>query len=132
MRRTVLLAIVHEPLRLQISDFLSDLDLEVVEAGTASEILDIVRRAGSQNHLLLTDVAVAAGRDPASTVTSATPNVRALVISGDPEYVNRELVPDERIDFIEKPFAWRELGEKIAYLLDAGTEVPELAAACGW
>ncbi len=107
----VLVSIASEGLRLQVVEFLNRCGLPVIEAETG---LDPTESAIA---LFLTDMRVEDAPVLMREAARHRPDLRALVISGDPEYVNRELVPDLSVHFIEKPFAWCELSEKIAKLM---------------
>jgi DNA-binding response OmpR family regulator len=110
----VLVSIAAEALRLQVVDFLNRCGLHVLEAGTASQLLEITKH-DCAIALLLADMPVEEA--PGLLRATARWDLRALVISGDPDFINRELVPDPGVHFIEKPFSWCELGDKIARLL---------------
>jgi DNA-binding response OmpR family regulator len=113
---TVLLAIEQWPLLEQIRRFLEADGYRVVEAaavGTALEMLDQLREV----ELLLADVPLPYAAGLAGQAVERCAGIKVLLISGEPEFVNRELVPEAEIGFIEKPFAWCELKRTIDELL---------------
>lgn len=112
----VLVSIAAEGLRLQVIEFLNRCGLRVLEADAESEVLDFAER-DCAIRLLLADARLDDAPRLVREATRRRPDIRALVISGDPEFINRELVPDPCVHFIEKPFSWCELGDKIARLL---------------
>lgn len=126
----VLVSIAAEGLRLQVVEFLNRCGLPVLEAETGSELLDITENE-CVIALFLADMRVEDAPGLMREAARRRPDLHALVISSDPEYVNRELVPDPCVHFIEKPFAWCELGEKIARLLRPTAATAQAARAEG-
>ncbi len=124
----VLVSIAAEGLRLQVIEFLNRCGLRVLEAGTENEVLEFTEHDCAIG-LLLADARVDDAPRLVREAARRSPDIRALVISGDPECINRELVPDPCVHFIEKPFSWCELGDKIARLLRPATAASEARRA---
>ena len=113
---TVLLAIQQWPLLEQIRSFLEASGYRVVEAAAVGTALQILNEL-CDVELLLSDAHGAHAADLASQATASRAGVKVLLISGEPDFVNRELIPQRDVGFIEKPFAWCELEHSIERLL---------------
>ncbi len=113
MNETVLLLVHSEALRVQVRGFLGDAGVRVVEGLATSEVLDLSEQFWQGIDLLLTDASPALVHQAICRGS----RTNALVISSHPENINRELMPEPRVNFIEKPFAWRELKDKIDAVL---------------
>lgn len=126
---TVLVSIAAEAFRRQIVNFLSARGLQVLEARCGSEVLELTEHAYAIA-LFLADMPVEEAPGLLRAASRHRPDLRALVISGDPEYINRELVPDPCVHFIEKPFSWCEFSDKVTRLLrsDADPQAERAAA----
>lgn len=111
----VLLVDDEELVRMSTAEMLSDLGYEVVEAASAEEALDRLRK-GLRPDLLMTDHLMAGmnGTDLARVVRSAHPGVKVLVVSGYAE--SEGVAPD--IARLTKPFVEAELAECLAHLLE--------------
>jgi DNA-binding NtrC family response regulator len=115
--RTVLISIRQAPLLDQIREFLQGVGYAVVAATSDDDTLQVLNRIPQDVDLLLADTPVADAPGLARTAVTSRPGLKVLLISGDPDYVNRELMPEAAIGFIEKPFAWCSLGRTVADLL---------------
>jgi response regulator RpfG family c-di-GMP phosphodiesterase len=111
---SVVVCIAGRELRLQVTEFLGRCGLSILEAETGGELR---RLGGREIVLVVADMPVQQAAKAVREAAWFKPELRTLLISSDPERINRELVPDPWIHFIEKPFAWCELGEKVARLL---------------
>ncbi|HOK45922.1 MAG TPA: hypothetical protein PLA43_05665 [Bryobacteraceae bacterium] len=112
----VLVSIAAEGLRRQIVEFLSHCGLRVLEAGAGHETPQAPEQSCSIG-LLIADARVHEAPKLVREAARHHPDIQLLVISGDPPWINRELVPDPCIHFIEKPFSWCELGDEVAGIL---------------
>jgi DNA-binding response OmpR family regulator len=113
----VLVWVHREAFLCQLRDFLEGLGCVVVEAATGPEVLSVLAKPGFEADLLVAD---ASSRDAAALARQAVqcrPALKVLMISSEPEYINRALVPEASIAFIEKPFAWCELRRAVEALL---------------
>ncbi len=117
MAKTVLLSVQQESLRFQIREFLASAGYHVLEAFTDADTTGILQESPEEVDLLLADRRIESAIGFVREVARVRRGIRVLFISGDPEDVNRMLLPDEEVGFIEKPFAWRELRTKIDDLL---------------
>jgi DNA-binding response OmpR family regulator len=116
---TVLVSLHNQALRGQVSQFIAQAGYEVLEAASPARAESIANSHPGSIAVLLTD---APPRGAAEILSSANYRQRwmtALVISGDPAAVNEEAVPDPRLAFIEKPFAWRQLRRELAERITA-------------
>jgi DNA-binding response OmpR family regulator len=116
----VLISVQHAPLLEQIREFLRRAGHAVMVAVSAEDALQLLGGPWCNIDLLLAETPLRDAAELAREAVSRRPGVRVLLISGEPEYINRELMPELEIGFIEKPFAWRDLSEAIARLLSDG------------
>jgi len=92
----------------------------VLSAGTAGEDFELAAENENKIKLLLSDVIMPEmnGRELADKVKSICPGIKILFMSGYTKNVIAEKgVLDEGVNFIQKPFSKKELGEKIGRLL---------------
>jgi DNA-binding response OmpR family regulator len=122
--RTVLISVRQASLLDQLCEFLRGAGYAVVAAASDGDTLQFLRGMPPEVDLLLADTPAADAPELARAAVTFRPGLKVLLISGDPDYVNRELVPDLGIGFIEKPFAWSSLGRTVAELLTSpGTDL---------
>jgi DNA-binding NtrC family response regulator len=119
MAETVLISVRHVPLLDQIRDFLQRAGYTVLESQSPVDALNMLSSPWCGIDLLLADATIRDAPQFVRQTISRQPRLKVLMISGDPDYVNRELMPEPEIAFIEKPFAWCELKHAIAELLTA-------------
>jgi DNA-binding response OmpR family regulator len=117
MESEVVVWITSPELRRQISEFLRSFGLAVVFADGRDQALDAAGQEGIG--LILADASVHDGRVLAGRIAERGRRTRTLLISGNPEDVNRAAGPDPGLHFIEKPFAWRDLRSRVETLLTA-------------
>jgi len=115
--RTVVISVRQASLLDQLCEFLRGAGYAVVAAASDDNPLQLLFRMPPDVDLLLADTPAAEASELARTAAAFRPGLKVLLISGDPDYVNRELIPDPAIGFIEKPFAWSSLGRRVADLL---------------
>jgi two-component system, cell cycle sensor histidine kinase and response regulator CckA len=113
---TLLLAEDEAGIRAMTRVYLEKLGYKVLEAENGSEALRISREYKEAIDLLLTDIVMPGmrGDDLVRTIQKERPDMAALFISG---FADRgELGAD--ILFVEKPFTFPELGERVRSSLD--------------
>ncbi len=119
----ILLWIRNPELRRQLSEFL-------VAAGYAC--VDVTSPLPPDCGLLVAEVDLEQAAVLARSAPLDRPDLRLLLVCGEPAYVGRTLTADPRVAFIEKPFAWRELRQMILELLTPSgcrREAPPAAVA---
>lgn len=116
---TVLLAEDDDDLRRFMSQILNRNGYQVLEANSAERALVVANEFRGPIALLLSDVVMAemSGRELASTLQSANPDLRVLIVSGTAhESVVDELSPGTSA-FLSKPFRPSQLIDKLRELL---------------
>ncbi len=106
---TVLLSIANPALRLQLHRFLNGLGLRVVEESSPEHCRQI--------DLMLTDGAVRPELAATSEALRTRPEVTVLAITSCTGSMSRPVTPQVRVSFVERPFGWHGLEEKILELL---------------
>lgn len=130
MAETVLISVQQAPLLDQIRDFLQHAGYAVLESASAEDTLHMLSHPWYRIDLLLADGTIREAQQLMRQAALFRPGLKVLLISGDPDYINRALMPELEIAFIEKPFAWRDLSCAIAELLTAPPR--SCAAAAAW
>jgi PAS domain S-box-containing protein len=100
---------------------LRSLGYRILEAVDAVSCLELVRSHDGPIALLLTDVIMPGmhGRELFHSVRALRPGLKVLFMSGYPSLVvGGEEDLDPGVPFIQKPFAKRDLGEKVRAVLD--------------
>ncbi len=113
----VLLSVYYQALGEQLRAFLTTMGYVVVEAASPGETLALLQAQTQKVDLLLADSSSQDAPALARQALRSRPGLKVLVISGEPGYVNRALMPQAGIAFLEKPFAWRVLKRKVESLL---------------
>jgi CheY-like chemotaxis protein len=104
-------------------DFLVSAGYRVLSAGEASEALQVASEYHGRIHLVLTDVVMPHmnGRELSELLLKKRPEVKVLFMSGHTAgVISQNVLLDEDVAFIEKPFTHDALGRKIRLLLDPG------------
>ena len=118
---TVLL-VEDEPALLHLGTMmLEKLGYRVLAAGTPGEAIRLAEEHAGAIHLLMTDVVMPEmnGRDLARRLLSLYPNLKRLFMSGYPaSVIAPHGVLDDGEQFLQKPFAQRELAAKIREALE--------------
>lgn len=132
---TVLLSIPHLPVLQQVREFLRRAGYAVLVAASAADAMQLLAGPWCGIDLLLAETPLPTAAELAHEAVARRPGVRVLLISGEPDYINREFAPEPWIAFIEKPFAWNDLNRTISSLLSARTPAPNppsggLTASC--
>jgi CheY-like chemotaxis protein len=110
----------HAAIRRTMTRSLSEAGMQVLEAGTAEEALELVEELQARIDLLITDVVLPGkgGIQLAETMRARHSSLRVLVCSGYVGDANSGAV--ERLagtDFLQKPFTGRQLVSKVAAML---------------
>jgi PAS domain S-box-containing protein len=119
---TILLVEDDGALRALALRVLRDAGYVVLEAGGASEAIELGRSYAGEIHLLLTDVVMpqASGRIVGERLQAQRPNVQVLFMSGyTDDVVFKRGVQAAEANFLEKPFTPDQLTRRIRELLDA-------------
>jgi two-component system, cell cycle sensor histidine kinase and response regulator CckA len=94
----------------------------VLQAATPILALALAARRAEPVDLLLTDVIMPGmnGRELADRLRETRPDLRCLYMSGyTADIIAHRGVLDEGVFFLQKPFTWRELAQKVRRVLDA-------------
>jgi DNA-binding response OmpR family regulator len=119
MSHTVLISVPQQGLLRQIRNFLGEAGHHVMEAATEEAAMQILDDERSELDLLLVDAHGQNAPRLARQAALRRPGIKVLLISGEPEYVSRALIPESEVGFLERPFAWCELKRKIDELMGA-------------
>jgi two-component system cell cycle sensor histidine kinase/response regulator CckA len=102
-------------------DFLSSAGYRVLLAAEGSEALQIAEGFPERIHLLLTDVVMPHmnGRELSEQLLKKRPELKVLFMSGHTAgVISQNVLLDDDVAFIEKPFTHDALGRKIRQMLD--------------
>jgi DNA-binding NtrC family response regulator len=110
----VLVSVSNRDLGRQLTDFLYGMGAAVVLAGPA---LESALQRNNQVEVLVTDLPCQGGAEIVARLAARQPALKALFISGEPDYINRACWPQPWLEFIEKPFAWSELKRRFDRLM---------------
>ncbi|NLP06561.1 PAS domain-containing protein [Candidatus Fermentibacteria bacterium] len=119
---TVLLVEDENSVRLTTAEFLEQLGYRVLTAETPEEALNLAASNVCAIHLLITDVVmpVMSGRDLASRLAEAHPDLKCLFISGyTANVIAHRGILDEDVHFLAKPFNCSDLARKVRQVLDS-------------
>lgn len=101
-------------------EFLEVQGFKVLEAACGDEALEISEKHGGPLHLVMTDVVMPgmSGPEMINRLSPSHPEMRVLYISGyaDSRVVDRGLL-NPGAEFLQKPFSFASLGEKLSDLL---------------
>jgi CheY-like chemotaxis protein len=115
------LVVEDEPALLMMAQtMLRKLGYQVLAAGTTGAAIELAKEHESEIHLLLTDVVMPEmnGRDLAEWLQTLYPNMKILFMSGyTAEVIAHRGVLKAGVNFIQKPFATRDLAVKIREVL---------------
>lgn len=121
---TILLAEDESALREATSEYLQSQGYTVLQAANGAEALDLARRHHDTINLLLTDVImpVLDGKELGRRIGSVVPGIKILFVSG---YTDGTIMQDDLLDmsaaFMQKPYAFRALVQKIREMLEQKT-----------
>jgi PAS domain S-box-containing protein len=115
------LVVEDEPTLLMMAQkMLRKLGYQVVAAGTPGTAIELAKEHESEIHLLLTDVVMPEmnGRDLAEWLQTLYPNMKILFMSGyTAKVIAHRGVLKAGVNFIQKPFATKDLAVKIREVL---------------
>ena len=118
-----ILLVEDEPAILKMTThMLERLGYRVLSADTPGTALDLARSHAGEIQLLVTDVVMPGmnGRDLALCLSAVRPQIRRLFTSGyTANVIAHHGVLDEGVQFIQKPFALRDLATKVREALDS-------------
>lgn len=119
-----ILLVEDEPTILDIiTTMLQRLGYTVLAAGTPNEAIRLAGAHSKEIHLLLTDVIMPEmnGRILTETLMVNRPELKCLFMSGyTANVISHQGVLDDGVNFIQKPFAKRELAAKVRKVLSEG------------
>jgi CheY-like chemotaxis protein len=122
---TVLVVDDEEGVRRLASRILRTRGFAVLEAGSGAEALLVARTWHGRIHLLLTDVVMPEmnGWELAKRLQDERPGLETLYISGYSEdAAGPQGLVDQKVHFLQKPFAAGELVQMVRKLLDEATD----------
>ena len=118
---TILLVEDSEDLRQMTCTFLRMQGYTVVEATNGAEAVGAIQQYKAPIHLMLTDVILPgmSGLELAKRVASLRPDMKVLCASGyTGDVLQRYGISESNIPFIEKPFSFDFLAQKVRQLLE--------------
>jgi PAS domain S-box-containing protein len=130
---TILFVEDEESVRELVRDYLGKSGYRVLEAPDGVQALEIAAAHRAPIHILVTDVVMPrlSGRELATRITAARPEIKVLYISGyTDDSIFRHGVLEGGVAFLQKPFNLKDLAQKIRQVLDgepAATEAPSLS-----
>jgi len=118
-----ILLVEDEPAILHLGKrMLERLGYKALTASTPGEALAIAREYPGEIHLLVTDVVMPEmnGRELAKRLLTIYPGMERLFVSGyTADVIAHHGVLEEGVNFLQKPFSMRALGEKLREVLEA-------------
>ena len=124
---TVLVAEDDPAVREVVAQTLTQKGYVVLRAPEGQTALELARAHPTRIHLLVTDVVMPGmtGRELASSLAAERPDVRVLFMSGyTDDAVVRHRILEERMPYLQKPFAPDALAAKVREVLDAPPKAP--------
>jgi len=120
---TILMVEDDTPLRFTISSALSHLGYTVLEAATGAEGVQIWEQNRKEIQLLLTDLMLPGGmngKEMARQILKQKPGLKVLYTSGySSEVAGKDLILEEGINYLSKPFNAHRLAQAIRSKLDS-------------
>jgi PAS domain S-box-containing protein len=119
---TVLLVEDEEVVRNLVREILEGNGYTVIEAQNGAEALDLGRQVTTPIHLLVTDVVMPkmSGRELAERLVTIHRETRVLYMSGYTDgAIGQQGVLDPHTEFLQKPFTFDDLAQKVRKVLDA-------------
>ena len=122
-RETILLVEDEKPLRSLMSNALTRLGYRVVEAASGVEALEVWRQQGGEVQLLITDLVMPGGvngKELVQQLCRERPDLKVIYVSGySSEVVGTDLLLEEGVNFLSKPFVLSKLAETLRRRLDS-------------
>lgn len=125
---TILLAEDEPALREATSEYLQNQGFLVLQAGNGAEALEVARHYQEKIDLLLTDVImpVVDGKELAQKIAPLLPGIKVLFVSG---YTDGAIMQEDMLEssasFMQKPYTFRSLTQKIRQLLEPAARRPQ-------
>lgn len=119
---TILLVEDDDSLRPLVQQMLQQFGYTVLETGNSEQAMAVCERYQGPIHLLLTDVALQrkSGTELASRILTGRPEMRVLYMSGHcQDVILSHGISGANIPLIQKPFAVRDLAQKVREALDS-------------
>jgi PAS domain S-box-containing protein len=113
-------------------EFLAGAGYQVLSATNGEEALETIQAHPGKIHLVITDLVMSdmSGTKLAETIASIRPGSKVLFVSGNSEdAAQKQGVPDPARNFLQKPFSFQTLGDRVRNLL--GEQVRTRAAGAG-
>ena len=129
---TLLVVEDESVIRTAAVEFLSGAGYQVLSAANGAEALEKIQAHPGKIHLVITDLIMPdmSGTKLAETLASIHPESKVLFVSGYSEdAAQKQGVPDPSINFLQKPFSFEALGNKVRELL--GERLRARAAGAG-
>jgi PAS domain S-box-containing protein len=118
---TILLVEDEEQVRIIAQEVLETMGYSVLSAANGEQALEIVKGYDGPIHLAITDVVMPqmGGRELIDRLMPLRPNIRVIYMSGyTDDAIMRHSLLDEKVQFIQKPFAAYALARKVRQVLD--------------
>jgi CheY-like chemotaxis protein len=119
---TILLVEDEPAILAMTTKMLTRLGYRVLAASTPGEAIRLAEQHAGQLHMLMTDVVMPEmnGRDLAKRLLALYPGLKRLFMSGyTADVIAHQGVLDEGVNFIQKPFAMRDLSQMVRAALDS-------------
>jgi PAS domain S-box-containing protein len=119
---TILLVEDEPPNLVVAAKMLERLGYQVVTAASPEEAMQCAAAQAGEIHLLITDVVMPGmnGRDLAGNLMSKYPGLKRIFMSGyTADVIAKQGVLDPDVDFLQKPFSMKDLGNIVRRVLDA-------------
>ncbi|MBN2442664.1 MAG: response regulator [Spirochaetales bacterium] len=118
---TILIVEDSENIRRIIRRILSKQGYNILETINGEEAIELINRHKKPINLLIADVIMPGinGKELAKKIAALQPQIKVLYISGYTDStLNRHIIPDHEINFIQKPFTLESLIVKVREVLD--------------
>ena len=118
---TILLVEDEEQVRIIAQEVLETMGYSVLAAANGEQALEIARQYEGPIHLALTDVVMPqmGGRELIDRLIPLRPNIKVIYMSGyTDDAIMRHNLLDDKVQFIQKPFAAYALARKVRQVLD--------------
>jgi PAS domain S-box-containing protein len=118
---TILLVEDEEQVRIIAQEVLETMGYSVLSAANGEQALEIAKQYDGPIHLAITDVVMPqmGGRELIDRLVPLRPNIRVIYMSGyTDDAIMRHSLLDEKVQFIQKPFAAYALARKVRQVLD--------------
>jgi PAS domain S-box-containing protein len=117
---TLLIVEDESVVRTATAEFLSGVGYQVLTATNGQEAIERIQAHPGKIHLVITDLVMpdTSGTKLAERLASVRPEAKVLFVSGYSEDVaEKQGVPDPSKNFLQKPFSFQALGDKVRELV---------------